>query len=88
MKYLTYEEYDLIHYPRGEFCVTYKSGTIRYFKDGQKHRTDGPAVISTHGHKFWYVDGQVCIFRETFRHRANISDEDMAILILKYGDEL
>ena len=28
------------------------------YKNGQLHRTDGPAVIKPNGHQAWYLDGK------------------------------
>jgi hypothetical protein len=32
-------------------------GTERWYKDGELHREDGPAVIYPDGSKFWYKHG-------------------------------
>jgi len=31
-------------------------GTVRYYKDGFFHRTDGPAIEYNSGTKFWFID--------------------------------
>ena len=33
-------------------------GTIRYYKDGELHRTDGPAMECIDGTKFWMINGE------------------------------
>lgn len=33
--------------------------SVRYFKDGQLHRDDGPALEYANGDKAWYRDGQL-----------------------------
>jgi len=35
------------------------SGNVRWYADGQLHRTDGPAVEYAHGDCFWYVNNQL-----------------------------
>jgi len=46
-------------------------GTKEWFVNGQRHRTDGPAVIWADGTQLWYVnnqlhrtDGPACIYAE------------------------
>ena len=41
----------------------FASGEIYFYKNGQKHRDDGPAVISADGGKEWYQNG--------YRHRED-----------------
>jgi hypothetical protein len=38
-------------------------GTVRYYKDGRLHRTDGPAAEYTSGTKVWFINGE--------RHRTD-----------------
>ena len=38
-------------------------GTQNWYKDGKRHRTDGPAVLYTNGTQFWYKEGE--------RHRTD-----------------
>jgi len=33
-------------------------GTVRYYKDGVFHRTDGPAIECSNGTKAWYLNGK------------------------------
>ncbi len=39
------------------------NGTKVWYKDGKRHRVDGPAVEYANGAKIWYVDGK--------RHRVD-----------------
>ena len=32
-----------------------KIGTKRWYKDGKRHREDGPAIIRANGNKSWYL---------------------------------
>lgn len=38
--------------------VTDSFGTIRWYKDGELHRDDGPAVDRYDGVKIWYINGK------------------------------
>ena len=35
------------------------SGVQQWYKDGKKHREDGPAVIYTDGDQYWYKDDKL-----------------------------
>ncbi len=51
------------------------------------HRTDGPAVVYDTGEIHWLLDGRNLPFTD-FCYQANLSDEDISIIILKYGDNV
>jgi len=57
----TYPNYTgkLIVNPHDEYCIGlhYHVGTF-YYKDGELHREDGPAVESADGGKEWYQKGK------------------------------
>ena len=36
----------------------YSCGNKRWYKNGQRHRKNGPAVIFTNGDKTWYQNSQ------------------------------
>jgi hypothetical protein len=38
--------------------IQYPNGTKRWFKDGQLHRDDGPAVEHKSGDRSWFKNGQ------------------------------
>ena len=38
--------------------VKYRHGTTRWFKDGVRHREDGPASIDYKGHRSWWLKGK------------------------------
>jgi deoxyuridine 5'-triphosphate nucleotidohydrolase len=44
------------------YIKTYANGDKYWYLDGERHRTDGPAVEYANGYKEWYLDGK--------RHRA------------------
>ncbi len=50
------------------------------------HRIDGPAYMDFKYNDFgWYVNGNVVHTDAEFQQLANISDEEMCIMIIKYG---
>lgn len=38
--------------------VTDSFGTIRWYKDGELHREDGPSYIDENGTKVWWLNGE------------------------------
>ena len=54
--------------------------------NGQYHREDGPAVIWANGTKTWWINSNPCYNNKSFQKAANLSDEDMLMIKLKYGD--
>jgi hypothetical protein len=44
-------------------CVIYPDGTKEWYTNGQRHRTDGPAIEWANGDKEWWFNGQL--------HRTN-----------------
>lgn len=67
-------------------AVIEASGTEHWYLCGKAHRIDGPAIIFANGDKRWYVYGERVQGRVRFKQLTYISDEEMSILILKYGD--
>ena len=42
-----------------EYTVkVYTNGSKKWYKNGQRHREDGPAVEYANGYKFWYLNGK------------------------------
>lgn len=37
----------------------YESGILRWYKEGARHRLDGPAVEYPSGEKYWYIEGKL-----------------------------
>jgi hypothetical protein len=51
------EEYSAI--PKtGSWCYTWANGRQRWFKEGKRHRLDGPAAIYLSGNQYWYKEGK------------------------------
>jgi hypothetical protein len=61
-------------------------GTQRLWVNEKLHRTDGPAVTYADGTQYWYVSGFWYRDNKSFQEAANLSDEDMTAIILKYGN--
>jgi hypothetical protein len=52
---------------------------------GQLHRIDGPAVDFLNGSKSWWVNGERYANFKDFQDASGLSDDEMTMLILKYG---
>lgn len=53
---------------------------------GERHRTDGPAVISKSGKIYFYAHNIFCKSWEEFKDISGTTDEAITALILKYGE--
>jgi len=53
--------------------------------DGLPHSTTGPAIIAD-GEPLWCVHGKIYTNFKDFQIAANLSDDEMTIIILKYGN--
>lgn len=64
----------------------YADGAQQWFKNGKIHRKDGPAAIHKN-HHYWYLDDKWydSDYPKQFQRDANLSDEDMLVLKLKYN---
>lgn len=61
------------------------NGWEAWYKHGKRHRTDGPAITRQSSYARWYVNGHLCITNEMFQRLANLSDSEMASIVLRYG---
>lgn len=50
------------------------------------HRTDGPAITYANGDILWVLNGIRYYDIEEFQRDAKLTDEEVSILILKYGE--
>lgn len=57
-----------------------------WYFHGEFHRVNGPAFILPDGSNRWYISGKRIIERKVYQRLARLSDEEMTLLILKYGD--
>lgn len=72
-------------------AIVRKDGSLVWYLDGNRHRTDGPAVIAVNEGTLaygWYIHGSQCVTFEQFKLLTDISDEELAIIVLKYGNTL
>jgi hypothetical protein len=62
---------------------------IVYLNDERHyHRTCGPAMIHNNGGYAWFVDGKRYRSIKTYQEAAGLSDEEMSMMVLKYGNIL
>jgi hypothetical protein len=52
------DEMEYIGYRLKGYTITADEKWVWWYLDGQKHRTDGPAVIWANGTQAWYLNGQ------------------------------
>jgi len=67
-------------------AITHKNGAKLWVKYGESHRLDGPAVERHDGSVAWWVNGRRYYNLETFLLAAGLSDDQVTILKLKYGN--
>jgi hypothetical protein len=66
-------------------CNIDVNGNKRWWLNGKVHREDGPAIEWKDGDKEWWLNGEEYITNKSFQIDANLSDDDMIVLNLKYG---
>lgn len=63
-----------------------KYGTKRWYNNnGQYHNENGPAIIRFDGFQFWYVNGTWFTDKQSYQKAANLTDDEMIMIILKHG---
>ena len=68
-------------------AVISKDGRKAWCVKGELHREDGPAVIHEDGRaKVWYINGKQCNSSKEYQESANLTNEEMLIIVIKYGD--
>jgi len=67
-------------------AVMYPNGTQFWYKRGKFHREDGPAVIYPSGEQHWFINGNQCLDNTEYQEAANLSDQEMCVIILRYGN--
>jgi hypothetical protein len=78
-------EYGQYHRENGPSLIE-KNGNQVWFINGEYHRTDGPAVTFHNKKLYWYINGIRYFNNKSFQKAANLNDEDIIAIILKYGD--
>lgn len=66
-------------------AVIDNDGSEAWFERGQLHRLDGPAFTNQRG-IYWYIRGNYIKTAERYQFLSGKSDEEMMLLILKYGE--
>jgi uncharacterized protein len=61
-------------------------GNKYWYINNKRHREDGPAVIYSDGLTEWHVNNHQYTTNSSFQKAANLSDEDMTAIVLKYGN--
>jgi hypothetical protein len=80
-----YNEEDQLHREDGPAAI-HINGAYVWYRNGKVHRTDGPAEMSPDNTLYWYVVDKKYFDNKSFQKAANLSDEDMTAMILKYGN--
>jgi hypothetical protein len=58
-----------------------------WFNSNRKfHREDGPAIIYADGELRWYINSALYNDNKSYQEAANLSNEDMTVIVLKYGN--
>jgi len=60
-------------------------GYNSWYASGLRHRLDGPAIIH-HDRVEWYISGIRCTNFKDFQIASGLFDDQITILILKYGE--
>lgn len=66
-------------------AAIWPDGVMMWYKHGKKHRIDGPATIWGDGRKAWWVNDVLVHTPKLFQKFANLTDEEMTFILLKYG---
>ena len=67
-------------------AVVSRKGTLEWWVNDMRHRLDGPAIEAYNGDKIWYINGVRYYYFKDFQEAGGISDSDMMVLRLKYGE--
>jgi hypothetical protein len=67
-------------------AAIYPSGNSYWYNKGVLHREDGPAVVWNNGEQEWRINGIPHYNNKSFQIAANLSDEDLIAIVLKYGN--
>jgi len=68
-----------------EYTVkVYADGTKEWYKNGLRHREDGPAIEYFNGDKYWYLNGEKLTEQE-FNNRTQVQELTIRELEQKLG---
>jgi hypothetical protein len=87
------EEFIVFHYKDTEkpaddgwhLYANLSSNIKVHCKNAIMHNDSGPSVIWADGSYSWYIDGVECNNINAFKEMAKLSNEDMTVILLKYG---
>ena len=60
-------------------------GDHEWYVNNKRHRLDGPS-IDCEGHQWWYIDGVRYYNFKDFQAAGKLTDDEITMLILKYGE--
>lgn len=60
-------------------------GDKYWYLNGERHRTDGPAIERANADNFWYLNGRFYTLDDWLTANNELSDESKVMLKLKYG---
>jgi hypothetical protein len=67
-------------------AIIWENGLQEWYNNGVLHREDGPAVIYPDRYQGWCINGRRYYTNKEFQEAASLSDEDMLLMVLKYGN--
>jgi hypothetical protein len=67
-------------------AVLYVDGDQVWYINGKLHREDGPACVGNNGYREWWINSILYTTNKSYQKAANLSNEDMLMINLKYGD--
>jgi hypothetical protein len=59
-------------------------GIKYWFEHGKFHRTTRPAITEPNGKYHWFIKGKQYCPNKEFQEAANLTDDEMIVIILKY----
>lgn len=65
-------------------CIITANEKQSWYLNGKLHRRDGPAII--YDTQYWFLNGNQYTHNITFQKAANLTDEEMTFMIMKYGN--
>ena len=61
-----------------------ENGIIEWYKNGELHRLDGPAIEHSNGNKEWYINGDQYLCPLAFCKAAKIEGKKRTLFLLKF----
>lgn len=78
--------YDNLHRIDGPAYIS-ERGTEEWICNGDTHRIGGPALVfALSGVSSWYIQGRRYITNHEYQVASGLTDEEMTMMILKYGN--